>query len=82
MYHFDISSGESPDFATVKEAPLESYVGLPCGVKESDAPAVKSILTAFPSAGFGGQLPPCKGLQVEYVCAVTDAERYRAAMAR
>lgn len=57
MYHFDVSWGESPDLATVKEAPLESYEGLPCEVKESEAPEVKSIVTDFPSAVSGGQLP-------------------------
>ena len=57
MYHFDISCGESPDFAMVNLAPLESYVGFPCGVNESEAPCVKSMLTALPSAVSGGQLP-------------------------
>lgn len=46
-----------PDLATAKPAPFESYVGLPCGVNESDSPCVKSILTARPSAVSGGQLP-------------------------
>ncbi len=57
MYHFDTNCGESPDFATVNLAPLESYVGFPWGVKESEAPCVKSILTNLPSAVSGGQLP-------------------------
>lgn len=57
MYHFELSRGESPGSATVNEAPLESYVGLPCGVKESEGPAVKSMVTALPKAGFAGQLP-------------------------
>lgn len=57
MYHFEFSCGASPDLATVKEAPLESYVGLPWGVKESEAPEAKSIATALPSAVFGEQLP-------------------------
>ena len=57
MYHFEAISGESPAFATVKEAPFESYEGEPVAVKESEAPEVKSIVTAFPRAVFGGQLP-------------------------
>ena len=57
MYHFDVNCGESPDLATVNEAPLESYVGLPWGVKESDAPFVKSTVTDLPRAGSAGQLP-------------------------
>lgn len=57
MYHFEVSCGESPDFATVKEAPFESYVGLPCGVNESEDPDVKSMFTVLPSAVSGGQLP-------------------------
>ncbi|KAL8757778.1 MAG: hypothetical protein Q9184_004116 [Pyrenodesmia sp. 2 TL-2023] len=57
MYHFELSRGESPGSATVNEAPLESYVGLPCGVKESEGPAEKSTVTALPKAGFAGQLP-------------------------
>ncbi len=57
MYHLDAMSGASPDPATVKEAPFESYVGVPWAVKESDCPAVKSILTDLPSAVSGGQLP-------------------------
>ena len=56
MYHFDAMSGESPSFATVNEAPLESYVGLPTGVNESDGPEVKSMLTDLPSAVSAGQL--------------------------
>lgn len=50
-------SGESPAFATAKEAPFESYEGMPWVVKESDCPEVKSIFTALPSAVSGGQLP-------------------------
>lgn len=57
MYHFEVSCGESPDLATVKEAPLESKVGLPCGVKESDGPLAKSTETDVPKAGSAGQLP-------------------------
>lgn len=57
MYHFDVNWGESPDLATVNEAPLELYVGLPWGVKESDAPSVKSIVTDLLRAGSAGQLP-------------------------
>lgn len=57
MYHFELSCGESPDLATVKVAPLESYVGLPWGVKESDAPSAKLMLTDLPRAGSAGQLP-------------------------
>ena len=56
MYHFDAMSGESPAFATVNEAPLESYVGLPTGVNESDCPEVKSMFTDLPSAVSAGQL--------------------------
>ena len=55
MYHFDAIKGESPSFATANEAPLESYVGLPEGVKELDSPEVKSILTDLPRAGSAGQ---------------------------
>lgn len=57
MYHFDINCGESPGAAMVNLAPLESYVGFPWGVKESEGPCVKSILTDLPSAVSGGQLP-------------------------
>ncbi len=57
MYHFDVNSGESPDFATVKAAPLESYVGLPFDVKSSEGPWVKSMVTDLPRAGSAGQLP-------------------------
>ncbi len=57
MYHLEVNRGESPGLATVKEAPFESYVGLPCGVKESDGPSVKSMLTDLPRAGSAGQLP-------------------------
>lgn len=57
MYHLDAISGESPDFATVKEAPFELYVGVPWLVKESEAPEVKSIVTSLPSAVSAGQLP-------------------------
>ena len=57
MYHFEVTRGESPGLATVKLAPLESYVGLPWGVKESDGPSVKSMLTDLPRAGSAGQLP-------------------------
>ena len=57
MYHLDAMSGESPAFATAKEAPFESYEGVPWVVKESDCPDVKSIFTALPSAVSGGQLP-------------------------
>lgn len=57
MYHFEFNCGASPDLATAKEAPLESYVGFPCGVKESEAPEAKSIATALPKAVFGAQLP-------------------------
>jgi len=49
--------GESPDLATVKEAPFESYVGFPEGVKDDEAPDVKSKVVAFPRAGSAGQLP-------------------------
>ena len=72
MYHFEFSCGASPDLATVKEAPLESYVGLPCGVKESEAPEAKSIATALPSAVFGEQLPETflAGLSGHMVCAL------------
>lgn len=57
MYHLEVNCGESPGLATVKLAPLESYVGLPWGVKESDGPSVKSMLTDLPRAGSAGQLP-------------------------
>ena len=57
MYHLDVNWGESPPFATVKPAPSVEYVGLPCGVNESDCPDVKSILTDLPRAVSGGQLP-------------------------
>ncbi len=57
MYHFEAISGESPDFATVKEAPFESYDGEPWAVNESDGPDVKSMVTSLPSAVLGGQLP-------------------------
>ena len=57
MYHFETRSGESPDPATVNEAPFEPYVGLPWAVNESEAPEVKSIFTDLPSAVSGGQLP-------------------------
>lgn len=46
--------GESPDFATVKCTPLESYVGFPEAVKESTAPFVKSTLIDFPNAVSAG----------------------------
>jgi len=46
--------GASPDFATVKCTPLESYVGLPEAVNESTAPLVKSTLIDFPNAGSAG----------------------------
>lgn len=69
MYHFDVSVGESPVFATVNAAPLESYVGFPWGVKLSDA-EVKSMLTVRPSAESGGQSLRNVGLQLVYVCAV------------
>ena len=57
MYHFEVSWGESPDLATVKPAPFESYVGFPWGVKESEDPDVKSMVTDLPSAVSAGQLP-------------------------
>jgi hypothetical protein len=63
--------GESPDFATVKSAPLELYVAGP--VKLSEAPFVKSMLTVRPSAGFAGQLGFVSGLQLVYVCAVAGS---------
>lgn len=72
MYHFEVSWGESPDLAIAKLTPLESYVGLPCGVKLSDAPFVKSILTDLPSAESAGQLADVRGLQLVYVCAVAS----------
>ncbi len=56
MYHFDVSIGESPDLATVKEAPLESYFMFPWAVKLSEA-LVRSIFTALPRAELGGQFP-------------------------
>ena len=56
IYHFETRRGESPDAATVNEAPFEPYVGLPWGVNESEAPDVKSIFTDLPSAVSGGQL--------------------------
>jgi hypothetical protein len=46
--------GESPDFATVKCTPLESYVGSPEAVNESTEPAVKSTLIDFPNAVSAG----------------------------
>ena len=64
MYHFEFSCGASPFLATVREAPLESYVGLSCGVKESEAPEVRSTLTDLPSAVFGGQLPMMRSVFV------------------
>ena len=57
MYHFEVNCGLSPPLATDKPAPSDEYCGLPCGVKESDSPDVKSIFTDFPSAVSGGQLP-------------------------
>ena len=65
MYHLELTCGASPDLATVKEAPLESYVGLPCGVKESEGPEAKSIATALPNAEFGGQLPETRSAQCQ-----------------
>lgn len=85
MYHFEVSWGESPDLATVNETPLESYVGLPCGVKLSED-EVKSILTVRPRAESGGQSERAVGLQLLYVCAnegtTKDAAEARAAIAR
>jgi hypothetical protein len=54
---------------------LESYVGLPEGVKLSDAPLVKSMLTDLPSAESGGQLPCVRGLQLLNVCATEGVAR-------
>ena len=56
-YHFEVIVGESPDFATVKPAPFESYVGAPEAVNSSDAPEVKSMLTLLPRAVSAGQSP-------------------------
>ena len=64
MYHFEVIWGESPDFATVKEAPSDPNVGFPWLVKLSEAPLVKSTLTLLPSAESGGQLPDVRGLQL------------------
>ena len=64
----------------MKEMPLESYVGLPWGVKLSEDDR-KSILTVRPSAESGGQSLRVVGLQLVYVCAVEGATR-RAAEAR
>lgn len=50
-----MSWGASPDLATVKETPFESYVGLPSVVKELTEPFVKSTLMDFPKAVSGGQ---------------------------
>jgi hypothetical protein len=74
MYHFDVSCGESPDFATVKDTPPSPYVGLPCGVKLSDSDE-KSMSTVLPSAESGGQLLEVVGLQFVYVCAAEGATR-------
>ena len=60
MYHLDAINGESPDLATVKEAPFESYDGEPWVVNESEAPDVKSMVTSLPNAVSGGQLPTNK----------------------
>ena len=65
MYHFELICGESPGFATVKAAPSEPYEGEPCGVKESEAPFVKSMSTDRPSAEFGGQPPSLNQLADE-----------------
>jgi hypothetical protein len=66
MYHFDISSGASPEAVTVKVAPLEPYegAGLPWRVKALEAPFVKSTLMEVPKAGSAGQLEAVRGLQV------------------
>ena len=75
MYHLDVNCEESPDFAIVNDAPLEPYVGFPCGVKLSEAPCVKSMLTDFPRAESAGQPLPSRGLQLEYVCATVWGKR-------
>lgn len=72
MYHFDVSWGESPDLATAKETPSEPYVGLPCGVKLSEAD-LKSMLTVRASAESGGQSLRKVGLQLDQVCAAEGA---------
>jgi hypothetical protein len=64
MYHLDVSIGASPDFAIVNPTPLEEYVGLPDAVKESEAPCVKSMVTALPNAESAGQEPLVRGLQL------------------
>lgn len=72
MYHFEVSWGESPDLATVNETPSEPYVGLPWGVKLSDAD-LKSMLTVRASAESGGQSLRNVGLQLDHVCAAEGA---------
>ena len=58
MNHFEFRPGESPDFATANDAPLESYVGPdPTGRNSPEAPRVKSILIDLPRAGSAGQVP-------------------------
>ena len=85
MYHLDVSCGESPDLATVKETPSLPYVGLPWAVKLSDA-ELKSMLTVRASAESGGQSLRSVGLQFDHVWAVegatSDAAEARAASAR
>jgi hypothetical protein len=66
MYHFDVSWGESPDLATVKETPSLLYVGLPWVVKLSEA-ELKSMLTVRASAESDGQLLWRVGLQFDHV---------------
>jgi hypothetical protein len=79
MYHLEERLGLSPDFATVKEAPSEPYVGLPDVMKLSDADE-KSMLTVLPSAETGWQ-SWAKGLQEENVCAAMGRAK-KAAVAK
>jgi len=51
----------------VKATPLELYVGLPCVVKLSEAPWVKSIVTDLPSAESAGHSLDVRGSQLLYV---------------
>jgi hypothetical protein len=54
----------------VNPTPLEVYVGLPDEVNESEAPCVKSMVTALPRAESAGHAPLVRGLQLLYVCAL------------
>jgi hypothetical protein len=72
MYHLEISCGESPDLATVKDTPSLPYVGLPCDVKLSEED-FKSMLTVRPRAESGGQSLRSVGLQFDHVWASEGA---------